>query len=61
MSIAMGLAVFAAHAEVSARDFPLALQLAILSGAGGALYFALAHFLAGALERDVFRALLKKA
>jgi O-antigen/teichoic acid export membrane protein len=61
MSLAMGLMLLAARSEMSTLDFPLLAQLTILIGAGGALYFALAHFLAGALERDVFRALLKKA
>jgi O-antigen/teichoic acid export membrane protein len=61
MSLAMGFALFAARSEVSSLDFPLLVELTILIGAGGALYFALAHFVAGALERDVFRALLKKA
>ena len=57
----MGLALIAARAEVSALDVPLLVQLSALTGAGVLLYFALAHFAAGALERDVFRALLKKA
>ncbi len=61
LSIAMGLALFAARAEVSALDVPLLARLTILIGAGGALYLALAHFAAGALERDVLRALLRKA
>jgi PST family polysaccharide transporter len=61
LSLAMGLALFAARAEISTLDFPLLAQLTLLVAAGGTLYFVLAHFLAGALERDVFRALLKKA
>ena len=61
LSLAMGLALYAARSEVSDLQFPLFGQLSLLIAAGGALYFLLAHFLAGALERDVFRALMKKA
>lgn len=61
LSAAMALGLFVARIEVSHLDFPLLAQLTLLVGAGGALYLALAHFLAGALERDVFRALLRKA
>jgi len=61
MSLAMGGVLLAARAGVATLDFPRIAQLTILIGAGGALYLALAHFLARALERDVFRVLLKKA
>lgn len=61
LSLAMAMALFAARTEMSWLDVPLLAELTILIGAGAALYLVLAHFVAGALERDVFRALLKKA
>jgi len=61
LSLTMGAALFAARSEVVRFDMPSLAQLAILAGVGGVAYLALSHFAAGALERDVFRALLKKA
>ena len=47
---------------IGRRGAPPAVPLNLIGDyAGGALYLALAHFAAGALERDVFRALLRKA
>lgn len=61
LSLAMALALHLARVELVALEFSVVVELAILIGAGAVLYFALAHFAAGALERDVFKALLKKA
>lgn len=61
LSVAMGLGLLAARSELGILEFPHLAQLAILVAAGSALYLALAHFAAGALERDVLRALLRKA
>jgi O-antigen/teichoic acid export membrane protein len=61
LSFTMGLVLAAARSEVATLDIPLLVQLSALTGTGVLLYFILAHFAAGALERDVFRALLKKA
>jgi O-antigen/teichoic acid export membrane protein len=61
LSLVMSVALWAARSELSHFDLPLLAELAILVAAGSMLYFALAHFTAGALQRDVFRALLRKA
>jgi O-antigen/teichoic acid export membrane protein len=61
LSLAMGVVLVAARSEIAALDVPLLVQLSALAATGSLLYFTLVHFAASALERDVFRALLKKA
>ena len=61
LSLAMGLAIYAARSELNGFDLPLLAQLSILTATGALAYLVLAHFAANAMERDVFRALLKKA
>src|SRR5690606_39155971 len=61
LSTVMGLAMLAARTEIASLGLPLLAQPTALVAAGAALYLALAHFAAGALAREVFRVLLRKA
>jgi O-antigen/teichoic acid export membrane protein len=60
-SLVMASAVHAARAEFASFAFPAAVELAALVAIGAGLYLALAQFAAGALTRDVFNALTRRA
>jgi len=61
MGLAMALLVFLARSEILSLMLPHPVQLVILVATGGISYFALAHYGANALERDVLRVFSRKA
>jgi O-antigen/teichoic acid export membrane protein len=61
LSLVMALAVHAVRAELVSFELSVFVELAALVGVGAVLYLALAQFAAGALTRDVFNALTRRA
>jgi PST family polysaccharide transporter len=61
MASLMTAVLYLTRSEVMGLSMPMFAQLGILVLCGAVLYFVLAHFAAGALERDILRLITRKA